>query len=656
MSIMPPTRHGLETTTVENGEVARHQASYATRGSRRKGGGWLTWLLSFLVALGVGGVLLYLAYTRYYLSDGAEGSNILTTPVKKADLLITVTEDGNVESAKNLELKCKVPGPITILEIVPDGSHVKEGDVLVRLDSYTTDDSITTQQIAVAKAEAAKITSEKTWSAAKIAVEEYEQGTFVQEMQQFEADITVAKQNLSSAENLLHYSNKMHRKGYVTELDVESKEFAVEQAKLNLAVAERKKDVLARFTKAKMLEDLTSKRDSAEALMKSDQAAYEKETRTLAKYEQQSKDCTIVAPADGMAVYANDMGGGFRMQQGPKIDLGASVNQYQAILKLPDLKHMQVKTLVHETKVDQLRLGMRARIKIQDLEFQGEITSIANQPEQTNWFQGNTKEYATLISIDGEPSDLKPGMTAEVEILVAEKNDVLTIPVQCVVESGNKFHAYVKNGNSVEPRDLVLGGTNDTVIEVMDGVKDGEQVLLNPRADVPDAASEVQEVEKIDVSKRFGAARPAVEAAATPAGAGGATVPAGAGQGAAPAAGGPAAGAAATPGAAAGAAAAGGPAAGGPQGGPTGAGGGPGRGGSPGAFKMQTFKELDKDGDGKITREENPSPYFDQTDANSDGVIDAQEFKTAMDKVRKMMDQMRQNGGGGFGGPPGGGQ
>lgn len=618
-------------TAEDRGVSNRLQNGFASPSSRRKGGGRLKWLLSFVGALGVGGAICYLVYSRYYAGDSTDGlGKVLTTPVKRTDLLITVTEDGNVESAKNLELKCKVPGPITILEIVPDGSHVKEGDELVKLDSYSTEDSITTQTIAVAKALAAKITSEKNFSAAKIAVKEYEEGTFVQEMQQYEADIIVAKQNLSSAENLLHYSRKMHRKGYVTQLDVESKEFAVEQAKLNLAVAERKKDVLEKYTREKTLEQLRSVRDSAEALMTSDLAAFEKETRTLAKFEQQLKDCTIIAPADGMVVYANDMGGGFRMQQTPKIEQGASVNQYQAILKLPDLKHMQVKALVHETKVDQLHLGMRTRIKIQDLDFQGEITSIANQPEATSWFQGTTKEYATLISIDGEPTDLKPGMTAEVEILVAEKTGVLTIPVQCVVQSGNKFHAYVKTRQGVEPRDLVLGGTNDTVIEVMDGVKEGEQVLLNPRADVPDASEETQEAEKIDVSKRFGAARLKADTTAAPVGGG---VAAGAPAGTAPAPGRPAAG------------------------GEGGARPREGRGG-PAGFKLPTFKELDKDGDGKITKEENPSPYFDQQDTDHDGAVTAVEFKAAMDAFRKMMQERAMNGGGGpgGGGPPGGGQ
>jgi HlyD family secretion protein len=613
----------------------------------RRGG--LTWAATFMALLGACGSL-YATYRYFYGGEYAgDASGVMSTPVKKGDLLITVTEDGNVESADNLEVKCMVPGPITILEIVPDGSHVKKGDLLVRLDSSSIEDAVLTQEIAVAKAEAAKIASEKDFSAAKIAVDEYQQGTLRKEVRQAEADIIVAKQDLATAENQLHYSRSMHRKGYVTQLDVQSKEFAVEQAKLRVEVSELVKEVLEKFTRAKVLEELISKRDSAEALMNSDIAAFTKETKQLKRLQGQLEDCTIRATQDGMLVYANDRTNPF--QQGPKVDLGAQVNQFQAIVRLPDLKKMQVRTLVHETKVDQLRVGMRARIKIQDRDFQGEITSISNQPEASNWFQGNVKEYATLIKIDGQPEDLKPGMTAQIEILVAQKKGVLQVPVQCVVERGSKFHAFVKGHRGIEVRELVLGATNDTVLEVVDGLKEGELVLLNPRADVPDSTDHVSVPDDVDIGTRYGTSAAQADAVkpatAESAGGPGAATPgvqktdaAGSSQPGAPAGGQPAGGQPAG-----GQPAGGQPAGGGAGGASAGASGAA----APGGFKLPTFKELDKDGDGKLSREENPSPWFDQVDTNSDGSIDRKEFNTAMERAKKMMaGQM------GGGAPPGG--
>jgi HlyD family secretion protein len=119
-------------------------------------------------------------------------------------------------------------------------------------------------------------------------------------------------------------------------------------------------------------------------------------------------------------------------------------------------------------------------------------------------------------------------MTAEIEVLVSEKKDVRHVPVQCVVERGGKFRAYVKTPRGVEVRDLALGGTNDTVLEVVDGLKEGELVLLSPRADMPDAGDRIADldaIDAIDVNKRYGASHAKSAAAAPAAGPGKAVAP-----------------------------------------------------------------------------------------------------------------------------------
>lgn len=626
------------------------------RAGSRRGPVAVKWLVAFCLL----GVSAWVAYGFVPISSVDLYRGVLTVPVKRGDLLITVVEDGNLESAKNLDLKCQVPGSQTILEIVTDGSHVKQGDLLVRLDSSMLEDAILSQQIVQARSEAAKITAEKTFAAAKISVEEYREGTFVQAVEQLQATITMAKQNMSSAENMLFHSKRMYSFGYVSELDVESKEFALEQARLNLGVAELKKDVLQKFTRAKMLEDLISKRDSAEALMKSQQAAAQQESSKLKRLEDNLDKCVIRAPYDGMVVYANDMSGGRRGrdQGGPKIELGAQVRQFQAILRMPDIKHMQVKVLVHETKVDQLRRGQRARIVVQDRDFQGEVVSIANQPEAASRQSENVKEYATIVAMDGEPEGLKPGMTADLEILVEQKKGVLAVPVQCVVDTRRKHRAWVKMSTGIEPRELVLGATDDISVEIVDGLKEGEQVLLNPRA----VMGPEETVEPADAEKTLEQAKPdkAKPEKATP-------EKGEAGQRSGPPGerradgGGPAGdqraqrgdnqsgsagdrqnGAgprdATAPDESAGEARGGRP------------GGGQGRPG--GGRRRLNFKELDKNGDGKVSIDEMPEDRrerFGRMDANGDGFIDQEEQKAMEDRMR----QAQQQGGWGGGAPPG---
>lgn len=230
-----------------------------------------------------------------------------------------------------------------------------------------------------------------------------------------------------------------------------------------------------------------------------------------ARLERQLANCEIKAPQNGIVIYANDQGGGRGMgsSSGVKIEEGATVRDAQTILRLPDLSNMQVKMTVHESKVERLKVGMPASVKISDREFQGKIVTIANQPEPGSWMNANLKEYATIVKIGGEADGLKPAMTAEVEVLIADLSDILTVPVSCVVEQGGRFNAWVVSGpNKFERRPLTVGLTNDKVFEIKDGLKEGDVVLLNPKAMVEEARKEEPRngPQEGDTNKKFGAA------------------------------------------------------------------------------------------------------------------------------------------------------
>ena len=562
--------------------------------------------------------------------------SVLTHQVSRGELLVTVTEEGNVESASNVEIKCHVAGGSSILWIVEDGKQVEKGEKLVELDSSALEDQINTQKITFEKARATKIQSEKNFSVAKIAVTEYLEGTFKQALQDAEALITISEENLRSAQNSLNHSEKMFRKGYVSMLELEGQRFAVERAKLELGSATTARDVLVKFTKEKTLEDLRSQRDNTEAQMKSDAAAFNLEESRLQRLEDQLSLCMLNAPQSGMVVYANERGGRFGQTQS-MIEEGAAVRERQTILQLPDLEQMQVKVNVHESKVDQLQPGMRARIRILDRELTGKVTSIANQPEPSSFFTGNVKEYATYVRVGDSADTLRPGMTAEVEILVAHLTDVLTLPVAAVVERRGRFFCWVDLPSGPEKRPLVLGHSNDQFVEIKDGVADGELVLLNPRAVVKEARELEEAQEAVNVDEKFG------------------------GDPGGPGAGGPGA---RGPGARGPGRRAGGRPGPGPGGG-EGAGvreGGPGRARRPGGESADSggqrragagggggLSRFDTDGDGKISKDEAPAQmknFFDNMDANGDGFIDSDE----MAKMR----QARQRSGRAGGGPAAG--
>ena len=478
--------HDTQQSEMSDFESTQYEAQIEVpeyRGSRS----WGT-VIAIIVLLAMVGAGAYSAPKILDTLSGSEtDSGALLHTVSRGELLVTVTEDGNLESASNVDVKCKISGGSTILWIVEDGSHVKKDDDLVRLDDSSITEQLNLQTIAFEKALAAKVQAEEDLAAAELAVDEYVKGTFEKELQDAEALVKIGQENLRSYQNLLKHTEKMTRKGFATPLQLEADEFAVERAELQLKSAEKARDVLVEYTKEKTKRDLIAKQKAAEALVRSETEATKLEKNRLERLRKQLDFCLVKAPADGMVVYANQNG---RRSSQPEIEEGAAVRERQTLIRLPALDEMQVKVKVHESKIDQIKPGMEAVVQVLDTRYTGKVVSVANQPEPGMWYQAQVKEYAAIIDIDHDQSDLKPGMTAESEIIISQLDDVVKVPVVAVVEKRGKYYAWVFTPTGQERRTLILGQTNDQDFEVIDGVAVGEQVYLNPRAIIEDARAE----------------------------------------------------------------------------------------------------------------------------------------------------------------------
>ena len=444
---------------------------------------WRTLLTLAVLGGGVAGAPWVLAS----LGRGGTANPLATLPahvVTRGPLTISVTEDGSMVSDENVDIVCGVAGGATVIWLIDDGARVTEGTELVRLDSSKLSEDVSAQKIAFEKARAANIQAEKDFAAAKIAVEEYTEGTYKKELRKAESDVTAAKERLQSTRNQLEHGQRMFRKGYITPQQLDAQKSAVERADLDLGTAEIALDVLERFAKPKMITELASKRDATEAKRDSERAALELEKAKLERLTSQLAKCTLKAPKDGLVIYANER----NRQAETEIKNGAKVNEGTTILRLPNLERMRADVEVHESKVDKIRTGMRARIKVQGREFEGTVTAVANRP-QSNWMS-TAKKYVVQVRIDGEPGEVRPGVTAEVEIIVADLADVISVPVAAVMEKRGQFFCAVRKGDAIERRSVVLGMGNDKLVEITSGLEDGEAVILNPRKALGEEGSE----------------------------------------------------------------------------------------------------------------------------------------------------------------------
>ena len=481
MSIDVPSRIDVPTqprSKTTNGSLKRRAPDKAPRT-----GGW--WKRGILAAGAIAVIAMAASLILGAISPPESGPK-LTHTIARRDLDVTVTEQGTLESSSNTEVRCKVRGAnSTIVSIIENGTEVKPGDVLVRIDTSTIEDNINTQEIAYQTALATYAQSESDVAVAKINITEYKEGTFRSELKTKEMDVAIAEANLRSAQNILNHSQQVFRKGYVSKLELETSEFALQQAELDLEVKQTDLDVLKRYTKAKQIQDLEGILAAKEAKLASDKAALDLEKAKLDREKKQLENCVILAETNGMAIY----GSSEKWEDRPDIREGATVREDQVLLLIPDLSQMQVKVSVHEASVDRVKAGLRARIDLQDRSYDGEVLSVAPMAERAGWWNGNMVKYETTIKLDTQV-DVKPGMSADVEIFLAQYDDVITIPVGAVVEQDGQYFCWVKTVTGTQKRELDLGDTDDQFMVVNAGVKEGDEVVLNPIAYIEEAQTE----------------------------------------------------------------------------------------------------------------------------------------------------------------------
>ncbi len=429
----------------------------------------------------VGAVATVAAFTTR-TSQTEDLSEILTHKIARSSLAVTVTENGTVESSNNKEIKCMVKGGSTVLWVIETGTIVEPGDVLVRLDQSQIEDNILAKQITYENALANKITAESDVAVAEKSITEYLEGTYVEERRTIEKEIFDAKQAVTQARLKYDSAERMVGLGLVTALQLERERFEVESAKKDLQVKETKLETLDKYKKEKELQTLKSNLRAAKAQLASFEASLQLEKTRLDREKEQLVNCTISADVAGMVIFPSMA----EWKETPDIEEGAVVREQQTLLMIPDVSRMQVKVGIHESKVDRLRLGMKAKVELQGLELEGKVAEIAEVTRPAGWWTGNLVKYDTIIELP-EHEGLKPGMSALVDVVLAQHDDVLTIPVAAVLETGGKHYSWVREGESFEQRLIEIGDTNDEFNVVLAGLKEGEEVALNPTAFVDEA-------------------------------------------------------------------------------------------------------------------------------------------------------------------------
>ncbi len=451
------------------------------------------WLIFALV--GTSAVAVWAA-TQWRPRSGSapDTGPVLTGTITRRDLTVTVTEQGTLESQENTQIKCKVRGENVIIWVIESGSIVKAGDDLVRLDTLALEDDIAERTKVAHLTRSGAERAKADVARAELAIPEYLEGRYLVALMTLNKTLAIAESNRLTSQNMLTHEEAMSARGYVSDLALQEKRFAVTQAELYVGVVETQIKELHSFTKSMELETLHGSLNAARANYdaEAERAKMDAERRDLAQAELDR--CVIRAERDGLVIYPRP----HRWKRTPDIEEGATVHQNQVLLLMPDLARMQVQVGVHESVVDRVKPGMMARITIPGQIMSGEVTSVAPVTRPAGWWSGNVVKYDTHISLPSIPG-LKPGMTAEVEIIIDQHTDVVTIPVTAVVETEQGAFCWIQTVEGIERRALQLGDNDTNFAVVQAGLQPGDEVVL-------DALTTIQEAQTLTLDDRDQAA------------------------------------------------------------------------------------------------------------------------------------------------------
>jgi len=145
---------------------------------------------------------------------------------------------------------------------------------------------------------------------------------------------------------------------------------------------------------------------------------------------------------------------------------------------LLDLTRLEVRTYVDETDIGRIRLGQKARFTVDtygDYQFEGQVTAIYPQAE----IRDNVVNYVTVVKFK-PPSDriLRPEMTTTVRIELARHENALVLPARAVRREGGRQFVLCRHGGTIEQRSVGTGIRDDTYLEIVSGLREGDEVLV----------------------------------------------------------------------------------------------------------------------------------------------------------------------------------
>lgn len=461
----------------------------------------------------------------YWFGSGAGGKHAGLAPemlytVQRGRLNVTITENGSLmaKNSEKITFMGRRGGKVSFL--IEEGKSVAQDEVLCRLETKDLETQQQQLKLDINKTEA-DLASARTEleiqqsdnvanvEKARIAVakaqnelEKYRDGDAPKDRRNFEVAIKEAETAFSKSKKKFEDSQKLLEQSYISKSQLEQDQIDFERADIKLTSAQRDLELFDKYTlpmtvtdKDAALKDAQRGLENAEkrasSQLRQKQVAVESQEqrltelrKNLKEVEEEIEKSTIKAPCPGIVIYGDPSQPWYR----DEIKLGGQVWGGFTLFTIPDLRVMQVQVQIHEADINKIKVDQPATVTMETypgVVLKGKVAKIASIAggNNRNWRSNDeVKKFTVDIVLDGTGGvDMKPGISAKAEIFIAELQDVVSVPRQCVfIEEGLTFAFVVRSGRA-ERVSVKTEISNDSLVQIGDGLSAGDQVLLyNP--------------------------------------------------------------------------------------------------------------------------------------------------------------------------------
>jgi len=205
--------------------------------------------------------------------------------------------------------------------------------------------------------------------------------------------------------------------------------------------------------------------------------------RDIKTTNEQIEKCDLKAPVDGLVVYGDP---DQRYYYNDRVKVGMEWYGGNTIMTIPDLSAFEIDISVPEEYRGKLSLNAKAAITVEaipGLSIPGELIKLSDLARsRVEWDNSSPKVFDGVIKPGGHDKRMVSGMTTRVEIVAEILPEVLMVPLEAVINEEGETVCYVKskNGQGTEKRKVKPGKSNDHFVQILEGLKLGEEVDLSP--------------------------------------------------------------------------------------------------------------------------------------------------------------------------------